>query len=381
MYCAECENDDHQGTNSQIRQTLAAGTYTIEATTFNAGETGSFTLTLSGLGTTTTPEPTPPEPTPTDPCGETVSGDGDISGEWASGCDSQTPGRGHARFYGITLAQQSDVTVTLESGDADTYLYLREGDARSGAVYCAECENDDHQGTNSQIRQTLAAGTYTIEATTFNAGETGSFTLTLSGLGTTTTPEPTPPEPTPTDPCGETVSGDGDISGEWASGCDSQTPGRGHARFYGITLAQQSDVTVALESGDADTYLYLREDDARSGAVYCAECENDDHQGTNSQIQQTLAAGTYTIEATTFNAGETGSFTLTLSGLGIAAMPTQSCSVGQTLASGDRCSHQDFSIEVDSSGTVIMRFTGNRVELNNLSLVRDGNSWTIGSLP
>ena len=49
-------------------------------------------------------------------------------------------------------------------------------------------ENDDHRGaglagsTDSRIRETLAAGTYTVEATTYQAGETGSFTLTVSGL-------------------------------------------------------------------------------------------------------------------------------------------------------------------------------------------------------
>ncbi len=374
------ENDDHQGSRSksQIQETLAAGAYTIEATTYAAVETGvSFTLTLSGLGTAAMP----PGPTPSDPCGETVTGDGAIPGTWASGCYSETPGRGHARYYNFTLAQQSEVTITLDS-NADTYLYLRDGDARSGDFLH---ENDDHQGSRSksQIQETLAAGTYTIEATTYNPGKTGSFTLTLSGLGTAAMP----PGPTPSDPCGETVSGDRAIPGMWASGCDSETvaqDGSGsypHARFYTFTLAQSSEVTIALDSNDADTLLYLRQGDARSGT---ALHENDDHQGSRSksQIQETLAADTYTIEATTYAAVETGGgFTLTLSGLGTTAMPTQSCSVGQTLAPGDQCSHQDFSIEVDSSGTVIMRFTGNRVELNNLSLVRSGNSWDIESLP
>ena len=125
-------------------------------------------------------------PPSTDPCGDTLTdGDGIYHWEWASGCDSETRPGSHARYFTFTLAGESAVTVTLESGDADTYLYLREGEARSGAVYCAECENDDHQGRNSQIQQTLAAGTYTIEATTFNPGETGSFTLTIGGLGTT----------------------------------------------------------------------------------------------------------------------------------------------------------------------------------------------------
>jgi hypothetical protein len=75
-----------------------------------------------------------------------------------------------------------------------------------------------------------------------------------------------------------------------------------------------------------------------------------------------------------------GSFTLTLIGLG-AAHAAQSCSVGLTLAPEEGCSHQDFTIEVDDSGVLLMRFTGNRVDFSSLSLARSGNSWTVESLP
>jgi hypothetical protein len=95
------------------------------------------------------------------------------------------------------------VTITLES-DTDPYLYLRSGEAKAGAFLH---ENDDivPANTNSRIQETLAAGTYTIEATTWGSGVTGSFTLTVSGLGSTTTP------PTPTDPCVGALSGDGAV--------------------------------------------------------------------------------------------------------------------------------------------------------------------------
>jgi hypothetical protein len=48
-----------------------------------------------------------------------------------------------------------------------------------GAV---KAENDDVESgnTNSRIEETLAAGAYTIEATTYDADETGSFTLVLA---------------------------------------------------------------------------------------------------------------------------------------------------------------------------------------------------------
>ena len=51
-------------------------------------------------------------------------------------------------------------------------------------------ENDDHDAsefslassTDSGITESLEAGTYTIEVTTYTAGETGEFTLTIDGL-------------------------------------------------------------------------------------------------------------------------------------------------------------------------------------------------------
>ena len=294
------DDDAGVGTNSEIRESLVAATYTIEATTYYAGETGSFTLTLSGVGTTTPP--------PADPCLEKLTGDMRVSGQWASGCDSMDRAGSHARFYTFTLPQESEVTVILESDDADTFLYLREGaKAKFGS---ALHENDDHEGSlsRSQIRETLAAGSYTIEATTYGTGETGSFTLTLSGLGAA-------PEPPPAEDCGETLSADGTVSGTWEAGCDSETRDGSRAFYYSFTLTEEKEVTITLESADADTFLYLREGaNAKSGA---ALHENDDHEGSlsRSQIRETLAAGSYTIEATTYEAGETGSFTLTVTGL------------------------------------------------------------------
>ena len=82
------------------------------------------------------------------------------------------------------------MTIDLESGDTDTYLYLREGNARSGVSVNDHASDDDAgEGTNSQAVETLAAGTYTIEATTYDEEETGDFTLTITPAGAATTPE------------------------------------------------------------------------------------------------------------------------------------------------------------------------------------------------
>ena len=68
----------------------------------------------------------------------------------------------------------------MESDDADTYLYLRQGETRSGPFLHEDDDSPDR--TRSQIQETLAAGSYTIEATTYEAGQTGDFTLTVTGL-------------------------------------------------------------------------------------------------------------------------------------------------------------------------------------------------------
>ena len=248
-----------------------------------------------------------------------------MNGAWGPGCDSAVSGRGHARYYTFSVSRDSEVSITLESEDADTYLYLREGEARSGAHLH---ENDDHEGSTgrSRIEERLPAGTYTIEATTYGEGETGSFILTVRGLGVAA------PDPGAGD-CGERLSGDGSVNGAWGPGCDSAVSGRGQARYYTFSVSRDSEVSITLESEDADTYLYLREGEARSGAHLH---ENDDHEGSTSRsrIEERLPAGTYTIEATTYGEGETGSFILTVRGLGVAAPDPGAGDCGERL-SGD----------------------------------------------
>ena len=100
------------------------------------------------------------------------------TGQWDGECPSQNrtgAGAGaYARFYTFTLDEAADtVTITLTSSDGiDTYLYLLRGKGISGAVVA---EQDD-----GPIAMSLAAGTYTVEATTFNGYEVGDFTLTIS---------------------------------------------------------------------------------------------------------------------------------------------------------------------------------------------------------
>ena len=110
-----------------------------------------------------------------------------VEGTWNTNCTSDvTAPRGsgdrYARFYTFTISTESDVTITLSS-EEDAFLYLRAGISTDGA---ALHENDDYNypaSTDSRIEETLAPNTYTIEATTYTAGVTGDFILTVNGVG------------------------------------------------------------------------------------------------------------------------------------------------------------------------------------------------------
>ena len=101
------------------------------------------------------------------------------SGSWDGSCRSvhYTDGS-FARYYSFTLRERLSVTIDLTSSSVDTYLALRNGGGTGTGLI--EEDDDSGAGLNSRIVRTLAAGTYTIEATTAFGGRTGPFTLTVA---------------------------------------------------------------------------------------------------------------------------------------------------------------------------------------------------------
>ena len=162
--------------DGSVTATVSAGTgYTVSATA------GSASVAVS--------DDDDPPPV-ADRCVAVLSGDGSVSGVWAAGCGSSARSGRYARYYTFSLDSPGRVTVDLKS-PADTYLYLRRGAGqRSGAALAS----DDDGGGNfdSRISRTLAAGGYTIEATTYHASTPGKFTLTVDGIPTQTVAPPDP---------------------------------------------------------------------------------------------------------------------------------------------------------------------------------------------
>ena len=169
-------NDSADEADGSVTATIGAGTgYTISATA------GSATVAVSDDD----------DPAPVgDPCVAALSGDGSVTGQWAAGCGSSARAGRYARFYTFSLDSPSRVTIDLES-TADTFMYLRRGAAqKSGAAVVSNDDGGD--GYNSRISRHLAAGDYTIEATTYRASTAGSFTLTVEGIPTQTAVQPDP---------------------------------------------------------------------------------------------------------------------------------------------------------------------------------------------
>ena len=295
------------------------------------------------------------------------------TGSWSGDCDSANRVGSHARFYSFSLGQETEVRIDLTSG-LDTVMFLLQGADKDGPVVAG---NDDAKAgnPNSRIIITLQAGSYTVEATTYSARATGDFTLSLTPAEASARP------PGPTRPCVDDLGQlqfDVHASGSWSEECSSNNREGSYAHFYTFSLLSTAMVDITLES-DIDTYLYVMEEFGKDGGIVAAN-DDIDTGNTNSAVTATLDPGDYTMEATTYDEGQTGSFTLSINESD--TIPDgDTCYLGQTLFPEGVCYYQDFFMKVDGAGDLRIEFTGDAAPPQGLSLVRSGDSWTIEELP
>jgi len=272
------DDDSGPGNDSRIVKTLAAGTYTVEATTYTAATTGEFVVSVNAQQSSGA-------------CTQTISANTNVQDIWETDCSSEHRAMSYAKYYSFTLSSSQEVTIDLESS-VDSYLYLLDGEGMDGAVI--DEDDDGGAGDNSRIVQTLAAGTYTVEATTFTADTTGAFVVSVNVQQSSGV-------------CTQTISSNANVKGNWVPECESTQRNDSYAKYYTFTLSSSQEVTIDLESSE-DTFLYLLNGSGQDGAVIA---EDDDRgPGDNSRIVKILSAGTYTIEATTFKPEITGAFVL-----------------------------------------------------------------------
>lgn len=188
------------------------------------------------------------------------------------------------------------IVILMESADFDTYLSL--GQLQDGAFTQLASDDDGAGGTNSRIEHRITmAGTYLIRANSLEAGEAGSYTLRLHRT--------TSSAPSATISVGQSL-------GAFFNSDSALLDDGSHFAEYTIIGVPGLTVDIILESNDFDTYLWI-------GTLTNGEFENietnddgeDEEDGTNSKITFTFAdRRTYVIRANTYEAGETGAYTL-----------------------------------------------------------------------
>ena len=132
-----------------------------------------------------------------------ISGAHIHSGRWNGECLSERyavdgAGSRYARLYTFTLSQQSNIFIELtsieegdiEEGSAVPYLYLLQGQGKTGRVVAEGDDRTSYQTPNSRIAVDLEAGNYTIEAATYPAPKRGGFTLSVKVATSARGPEP-----------------------------------------------------------------------------------------------------------------------------------------------------------------------------------------------
>lgn len=268
------------------------------ATTDAAGNASAGSWTLgAALGpqtlTATVPSLTPVQftATATDPCDSSVTFTlGSTASASLSAADCRLGSGEYIDFYAVNLPTAQAVSFNLSSTAFDTWLEMYDVGGNVVAV------NDDASAStaNSAVRVFAPSGSYFLAATSFNAGATGAYQLTSSGLAGNVN-------------CDEywVVPGVSITGTLTATDCDF---GGYLADDYSVVLRPGQTLTVRLESAAFDAYLALY--DAADALVVA----NDDGAGgTNSLLTYThtgTGPAVFLIDASTFDPGESGAYTL-----------------------------------------------------------------------
>ena len=273
-------------------RSFTPGTYLLEASTYDGGESGEYSLSL-GVGAAPVTQPIS--------VGQIASGNLTSSSGRSVGCDGC-----FADLYQFTLSSPQTLEVAMSSTAVDTYVRVLDSNLET------VLSDDDSGGdTNSRIASSFAAGTYFLEASTFDGGESGAYTLSLLAIVA-------PPPLVPID-VGAAASGDlTSLSGR-STGC-----AQCFANVHEFTVSTPQTLVISLNSTAVDAFLRVLDS---NGTVVASD---DDGGGdTNALILQSFAPGTYRIEVTSFSGEESGPYNLSI---GPATAPVvNTIGTGQTV--------------------------------------------------
>jgi Caspase domain len=291
----QVENDDYEGDAAHARLMVSVsepGNYDVYVTSFEAGETGRYTLEI-------TPSEVAPVLSMREEHGALTSSDRTLtSGEYFD-------------TYEVAGSPGQYLRIDLRSDDFDTYLILAPPKGE-------QQENDDGEspGHSAIDAELTERGTYRVLVTSYEPDEVGEYVLTIEEVDRNAT-EPAPSEAVALG-VGERVEGtleEGDhllSSGEY-----------GDAYEFDGTAGQA--VRIELRSPAFDTYLALVT--PGGGTIQNDDYEGDTHQ---SVIELKLTeTGGYRLVATSYEAGERGDYALSVTSVDPKSLIVESDTQGR----------------------------------------------------
>lgn len=273
------DDDGGGGRNSRILRTLPAGRYEILANVYDAGSFGSYQLSLL---------PAPPA------CvvGRALSLPATVNATLDLNACRQNDGSLEDR-YDLTVTSRGVYRVDMNSSAVDAVAVILDEAERVVAQ-----DDDSGNGNDARIEVQLDPGRYTVLARAY-PGQTGSYALSARVA---------------VDPCGvnRLIEVGQVLNGVLTRDDCAFSEGGGAPRYlqrYGLILNQQTTVQVEMTSTAVDAFLIVQ--NGQSGAVVAS---NDDlgPGTTNARAVATLPAGAYIVNVTTYDAGETGAFRLSV---------------------------------------------------------------------
>lgn len=275
----DIENDDFAGELNSAIMTVAetAGTYTIVATSYGAGEAGDYAFSYQVS-----------DEIEAGPATSLSRDGGDVEGMLTLGDGINEDGTLYD-FYEIELVEGETFQLFQRSDAFDSYLTVA---TPSGEEFV----NDDFGGGfDSRVAfEAPESGVYTVTASTFGSGEAGSYTISYA-----VSDEPIGGPPV------ELNGDEGSLEAE-LSITDATGENGSYMDEYTLDVPAGALLTADMNSIDFDTFLMVRGPDG-------SETFNDDFEGSlsHSRVELTaFAGGEYTITASAYSAGEYGDYEL-----------------------------------------------------------------------
>ncbi|MCA9838371.1 MAG: hypothetical protein KC422_15755 [Trueperaceae bacterium] len=286
------ELTDSGSSSTIILPVPTTGTWTIEVSSYNVGETGAYLL---GINTQ-------------DDVYQTIANDVIVETDTAF---TETGEYYHVYEYDFTEGEH--VVFALTSQEFDTFLYAM---TPSGEYFV----NDDYENQTYASRiefDVPETGLYEIYVTTHDVGEVGNYEMVLGRTEPAVVPQAEPEQ------TGQTEASTGDPSydvtdmttskarstnlGILEAGDETLDTGE-FVDFYSIDLEQGQPVKFTLISADFSTYLAVMDP---AGTFF----ENDELAEDINKSQITFNAadgGTWLVFVTTDSPGQSGNYMLTI---------------------------------------------------------------------